>query len=88
VVLNSVGGGNSAVKPEVHKHTVEPGDLLLLCTDGLTGMVPDDDIAAMLAEGTDLGQICQALVDEANRRGGKDNITVVVGRFEEAPANG
>jgi serine/threonine protein phosphatase PrpC len=84
VVLNSVGGGNSAVKPEVHKHTVEAGDLLLLCTDGLTGMVPDDDIAAMLAPGSDPGQICKALVDEANRRGGKDNITVVVGRFDEA----
>ena len=84
VVLNSVGGGNSAVKPEVHKHTVEPGDILLLCTDGLTGMVPDDDIAEILARGAPPEQTCQALVDEANRQGGKDNITAVVGHFEQA----
>lgn len=81
VVLNSVGGGNTAVKPEVHKHTLEPDDLLLLCTDGLTGMVPDPDIAAILAGDSAPEQTCRLLVDEANRRGGKDNITVVVGRF-------
>jgi len=83
VVLNSVGGGNSEVKPEVHKHTVEPGDVLMLCTDGLTGMIPDDEIASMLAQDAPPEQTCQALVDEANRRGGKDNITVVVGHFEQ-----
>jgi len=84
VVLNSVGGGNNEVKPEVHKHTIEPDDVLLLCTDGLTGMVPDADIAAILAPGGPPEQTCRLLVDEANNRGGKDNITVVVGRFAEA----
>jgi protein phosphatase len=83
VVLNSVGGGNSAVKPDVHKHLLEPEDALLLCTDGLTGMVSDEQIAAVLARGASPEDTCRALVDEANARGGHDNITVVMGRFDE-----
>jgi serine/threonine protein phosphatase PrpC len=81
VVLNSLGGGNSAVKPEVHKHSVEADDVLLLCTDGLTGMLPDSDLSAILAQGATPEETCRWLVDEANRRGGRDNITAVVGRF-------
>lgn len=84
VVLNSVGGGNNEVKPEVHKHTLAADDVLVLCTDGLTNMVPDDEIAGILASGGPPEQLCHLLVDEANRRGGKDNITVVVGRFAES----
>jgi PPM family protein phosphatase len=84
VVLNSVGGGNAEVKPEVHKHHLEPDDVLLLCTDGLTGMIPDPELASILAEDAAPDVTCQALVDESNRRGGKDNITVVVARFAEA----
>jgi protein phosphatase len=81
VVLNSLGGGNAAVKPEVHKHFVEADDVLLLCTDGLTGMLPDAEISNILAQGAPPEQACRWLVDEANRQGGTDNITAVVGRF-------
>jgi serine/threonine protein phosphatase PrpC len=86
VVLNSLGGGNAAVKPEVHKHFVEPDDLLLLCTDGLTGMISDPELSAVLAQNAAPDQTCRWLIDEANRRGGKDNITAVLGRFAEAGA--
>ena len=86
VILNAVGGGNAAVKPEVHKHFLEAGDQLLLCTDGLTTMLPDDEITAVLADGASPQDTCQTLVEGANRRGGKDNITAVVGHFTEAPA--
>lgn len=81
VVLNSVGGGNAAVQPEVHKHPLESGDVLLLCTDGLTGMVSDDEISAAVATGAAPEAICHTLVDQANARGGTDNITVAIARF-------
>jgi serine/threonine protein phosphatase PrpC len=81
IVVNSLGGGNAAVKPEVHKHFVEADDVLLLCTDGLTGMLSDSEISNVLAQGASPQESCPWLIDEANRRGGKDNITAVVGRF-------
>jgi serine/threonine protein phosphatase PrpC len=84
IVLNSVGGGNSAVQPEVHQHALQSGDLLLLCTDGLTGMVSDEEISGVLANAGSTEVACRALVDRANERGGTDNITVVIGRFEES----
>jgi PPM family protein phosphatase len=83
VVTNAVGGGTSGVEPEVHKHTVTPGDIVLLCTDGLSGLVSDDEIAAALAGGDPPDELCQALVDQANRRGGPDNITVIIARIED-----
>jgi len=61
------------------------GDVLLLCSDGLTGPVPDSQIALMLAE-PDPEEAARRLVDAALRAGGPDNITVVVVRLEEAPA--
>jgi serine/threonine protein phosphatase PrpC len=86
VVTNAVGGGTVGVDPEVHKHTVKAGDVFLLCTDGLSGEIMDDEIAAVLSSGVTPEQACRKLVDEANARGGSDNITVVVARFDEDAA--
>lgn len=61
------------------------GDQLLLCTDGLTDMVPETEIAQLLAEPRTAQQISQLLVDAALAHGGKDNVTVVVGRYAVAP---
>jgi PPM family protein phosphatase len=65
---------------DVDKFTVqgEPGDLYLLCSDGLTSMVSDAEIQALLVEIDDLEQAARALVDAANAGGGEDNITVVL----------
>ena len=83
VITNAVGGDARGVTPEVHKHAIAPGDLLLLCSDGLTEMVTDDAIAARLrADERSPEIVCQALVDDANAGGGTDNITVVVARFD------
>jgi protein phosphatase len=82
VVTNVVGGTEPGVNPEVHKLHLEEGDVLLLCSDGLTEMVPDDAIARVLRDETDPQRACQRLVAQANERGGKDNITVVVARFD------
>lgn len=70
---------------------LEPGDLLLLCSDGLYDMLDEAQIGALLAEDRDYAQAVQALVDEANQRGGHDNIGValiVVGQRRTAPPNG
>ena len=56
------------------------GDLLLLCTDGLTGMVKEDDIPALVA-GKEPQAAADALVDAALLAGGKDNVTVALARY-------
>jgi PPM family protein phosphatase len=62
----------------------QPGDLLLLCSDGLSGMVPDADLCAMLTRSLPLEQHARELVDAANARGGTDNITVLLLQPETA----
>jgi PPM family protein phosphatase len=84
VITNVLGGNAPGVHVEMHKLHLEPGDVVLLCSDGLTGMVPDARIAAILAEEPEPQRACERLVAEANAQGGKDNITVIVGRFAEA----
>jgi serine/threonine protein phosphatase PrpC len=86
VVTNAVGGGHVGVDPEVHKHTTKAGDVILLCTDGLSGELSDEEIGAVLSRGAAPEQMCRELVDEANARGGPDNITVVIARFDEEAA--
>jgi protein phosphatase len=83
VVTNAVGGGSHEVTVEVHKVGLLSGDVLLLCSDGLTGMVSEPDIARVLCDESDPEAACRRLVGQANQAGGKDNITVVVARFEE-----
>lgn len=84
VVTNILGGNEPGVLVEMHKLDLEPGDVVLLCTDGLTEMVPDTEIAAILRDEPEPRRACERLVAEANERGGKDNITVVVACFEES----
>lgn len=57
-----------------------PGDLYLACSDGLWGMLDDESIKKTIDAGNDLADICATLVDQANENGGRDNITVVLGR--------
>jgi len=85
VITNAVGAGSSEIKVEVHKLHLLAGDQLLLCSDGLTGMVGDQEIANVLQAEADPEQACRRLVARANEEGGKDNITVVVARYEAAP---
>jgi protein phosphatase len=68
----------------------QDGDVFLICSDGLTTMLGDEQIARLLTRATSLKNAVRALVDEANRAGGRDNITVVAFRLEDtaAPAAG
>jgi protein phosphatase len=58
-------------------------DTLLLCSDGLTKHVSDSEIKALLDDKAGAEEACRRLVDAANRAGGSDNITAVIGRFED-----
>lgn len=72
-------GSREDVAVDVALEPLRPGDVLLLCSDGLNTMVPDEEIRDVLEEhGRDPQATCRALVEEANRRGGEDNVTVVV----------
>ncbi len=62
---------------------VEPGDVFLLCSDGLHGLVDDDHMKAIMQQTDVLTDACNRLVDAANRNGGKDNITAVLIRIED-----
>ena len=74
-------GGQKPVKTDVQHARLEDGDQVLLCTDGLTGMVDDDAIAVILREAKTADAACQALIDAALKKGGKDNVTVALARY-------
>ena len=69
-------GSRMHVDADLLDRKLERDDLLLLCSDGLTSMVADDEICAILQQPIDLGMIAMELVDAANVRGGLDNISV------------
>ncbi len=84
VVTNAVGGASAEVKVEVHKVHLEGGDQILLCSDGLTEMLPEEEINQILHTEAEPEQACRRLVARANEAGGRDNITVVVAHFRVA----
>ncbi len=71
-------GVEALVLTEVNEHAVEPGDVYLLCSDGLSDMVSDATIAKIMATETSLERQAAALVDAANDHGGRDNISVLM----------
>jgi protein phosphatase len=78
-VVTRALGGRSDLLVDIQSRQVRPGELLLLCSDGLTTMITDDEIAEILQETEgDVGRAAQRLVDAANERGGEDNITVIL----------
>jgi len=75
-------GVEDAVLLEVHEHRVEPGDIYLMCSDGLSDMIDDQAIAViLLAEGT-LEEKAVRLIDAANANGGRDNISVLLAQAD------
>lgn len=84
MVWNVVGGPEDRLHAEAHKAELAIGDSLLLCTDGLTRHVSDEEIENELDQNRSAADVCKRLIDAANEAGGKDNITVVAVRFLEA----
>jgi len=82
IILQALGP-EPTVKIDLTYQKVRRGDTLVLCTDGLSGLVRKDEIAEILQESNDdLLTACKELIDRANENGGPDNITVIVARFE------
>jgi protein phosphatase len=82
VVTNVVGGPQPGVQVEGHKISLQAGDRILLCTDGLTEMLSDAQINAILNSETRPETICRSLITAANAAGGSDNITTILACFD------
>lgn len=81
VLSSALGAGDAAPATSVHEHRWD--DVMLLCTDGLTKHVSDDEIREVLVNVKSAESICRVLVDLTLERGAGDNVTVVVGRLRE-----
>ena len=81
VLTRAVGTHDEALVGDFHHVMLEEGDRLLVCSDGLTDMSGPQDILAVLHRFARSELACKALVDLANERGGRDNVTVIVAGF-------
>ncbi|HEX7153287.1 MAG TPA: Stp1/IreP family PP2C-type Ser/Thr phosphatase [Thermoanaerobaculia bacterium] len=82
-VITRALGGALQVNPDASEIEMRRGDVYLLCSDGLTGMVPETEILRLVASsGEQLENACQRLIDEANERGGLDNVTAILVRTD------
>ena len=83
-IITRALGPEPDVEVDTFDYPVQSGDVLLLCSDGLTSMVSEDRVAETLLSASTLEEAADALIREANDAGGRDNITVVLCRFGEA----
>jgi PPM family protein phosphatase len=81
IILQALGP-DPRVKVDLTHQSVHQGDTLILCSDGLSGLVRREEFATLAQEHSDPHALCAALIDLANARGGPDNITVITARFE------
>ena len=81
IILQALGP-EATVKVDVTHQRLRRGDTLVLCSDGLSGQVTRDEIAAYVKAEPDLVALCRTLIDRANETGGPDNITVIAARFD------
>ena len=80
VILQALGNQQD-LNVVMSTFTAVAGDYLLLCSDGLSGLVKNDEMMEIVLESADIQEACHRMVDLANARGGNDNITVVLGEF-------
>ena len=85
-IITRALGPEPEVTVDVQTVPAQPGDVFLICSDGLTTMLGDDHIARLLGRASSMDSAVRALVDEANRAGGRDNITVIAFRLGDAAA--
>lgn len=77
-IITRAIGAASEVEIDFFEVELKPGDIILMCTDGLTNMVEDDEICRIVRSSRDVAQIAEELIKMANHNGGKDNIGVVI----------
>jgi protein phosphatase len=81
VVTRALSGGEDP-EVEITEVDIKAGDRLLICSDGLSGVVSTERLTEILARPEPLDKVCQALIDAANQAGGPDNVTVAVLQVE------
>jgi protein phosphatase len=83
IVTRYLGTTNLEI-PEIHQSKVEANDRIILCSDGLTNMLTDEEIRSVFSKNTSMGpqDLCDLLVDIANTNGGEDNISVIVIQYK------
>ena len=81
IILQALGP-EPTIKVDLTSQQLRRGDVLVLCSDGLSGQVRTDEIARVVSDEPDLMAACKRLIDRANEAGGPDNITVIAARFD------
>ncbi len=87
-IITRALGQEPIVEVDTFSYAVRAGDVILLCSDGLTDMLQEHQVAEVLVAAPDLAAAAQGLIDAANHAGGRDNITVVLFRVAEADGSG
>ena len=83
-ILTRSLGTEAEVRLDMDEHPLFPGDVLLLCSDGVNKELTDDQVLQVVMETPDPRQVAQRVIDQANAAGGQDNISVAVARIEKA----
>src|SRR5205807_6136696 len=83
-IITRALGAEPEVEVDTWSYPVRPGDVLLLCSDGLTSMVSEEQVGIILAHAENLEEAADELIAAANAAGGRDNITVVLFEVQEA----
>lgn len=87
-VITKALGSEESINPDIFSIKTQNNDLILICSDGLTAMVSDEEIESVLNSGVILKDICSTLIKKANDKGGIDNITAVIVNFDEKKPKG
>jgi len=82
MLTRALGAGAHSVQGDFQRATLAGNDQLLLCTDGLTDMVDNATIASILGSAASANDACQMLIQQALKKGGKDNVTVALARYQ------
>ena len=83
-ILTRSLGTEAEVKIDLEEHPLFPGDILVLCSDGVDKEMTDDQLLQIVKETTEPRQLVQKVIDECNAAGGRDNITVAAARIDKA----
>jgi|GEM_PF-2007538 len=86
IINQSLGDPKNGPSPDAKSRKLYKGSKILVCSDGLNGMISDDEIEAYIKSTDDVAQICRSLVDAANAAGGHDNITCLLMDIKEGAA--
>lgn len=77
-IITKALGIDEEVEPDFFEVRLEPGDKILMCSDGLSNMIEDDEIKDIVDNSGDVSKACSELIDQANYYGGRDNISVII----------